>query len=232
MIAIGGTRWVSADTKDQVWVNPNTGSRKLCAPEDLTELISIDPETLAVVERNVVRDINISAVTEEHGRIYGVGTSHLNCRLETDVKIVEISSSLGLSLKFESQNVNSVTIHDIKALENGVLVLGGEVSVFLPNTLANKIPSRADLDNSLVSNVWAESFWESGERHSAALLMAITVDGQLLADRVFPDQRGRGFSSLLVRAPDEVLGVGRAFGDRGWAALMRLGEPITKFEEH
>ena len=65
LIAIGGTRWVSADTKDRVWVNPNTGSRKMCAPEDLTELISIDPETLAVVQTNVVQDINISAVTED-----------------------------------------------------------------------------------------------------------------------------------------------------------------------
>ena len=210
-------------------MNPETGSTKFCAPEDLTELISIDPESLEVLQRNVVQGINISAVTEDKGRIYAVGTSHLNCRLETDAKIVEITSSLGLSIKFQSQNVNSVTIYDIKSLGNGVLLLGGQVTIFLPSVLANKIPSMTELNNSSVSNFWAQSFWDSLEGHPAALLIAITVDGELLADRVFPDQRGRNFTSLLVRAPNQVLGVGSAFGDRGWAAWMRLSQSISKF---
>ena len=93
------------------------------------------------------------------------------------MKIAEITSSLGLSIKFESRNVNAVAISDIKAVGNGVLLLGGRVEVFLPNVLANKVLSTEELNKTLASNVWAESFWIPGK--DGALLMAVTADGLL-----------------------------------------------------
>ena len=220
LIAIGGTQWVSAGTKDSVWVNPRTGSRKFCSPEDLTELISIDPDSLELLKRNIVKGINVSAMTEDRGRIYAVGASHLNCRLETDTKIAELTPSLDLSINFESRNVNSVDIFDIKALGNGVLLLGGRVDVFLPNVLANKVLSTEELNKSLVSKPWAKSFWELGKGMVPAFCWRLLTTATCLQPRF-----SRPTRASFRRTARKGTGTGFGRGQRIWRS--RVGRMDT-----
>jgi hypothetical protein len=221
-VAVGGTQFRGSGTKVSTWVNPNTGSQKFCSDEYATEFISIDPDSLAIIRRNIVKDIKISAITEGRDGVFAVGAARQNCRLENRVKIGKVNPNLDFSINFESRNVNSVDISDFKTLDSGLLLLAGRMDVFLPNVLANKALNITQVSNSLASNIWDESFWESGETHSAALLMLVTSNGALVADRVFPDQRGRGFAAIIATSSEHVLGVGRAFGDRGWAATIRV----------
>jgi hypothetical protein len=224
LLVFGGSEWVNPDTKDRFWINPITGSTKICSPTAKTEMLIFDQSTLAVKEDKVVDDMAINSLTETLNNIYVTFSRHNNCRLESSVSVGELSNNLEIKSLFNYDNVNSIQLNDIEANDN-YIAIAGSVSVFLPAVITKEIMTIDQLRNIQASDPWAESFWDSGETHTAAMIAVVSPDGTLLADRVFPDARGRSLAAVsLGSRTGELVGVGSAYGDRGWAIGIKLAE--------
>jgi hypothetical protein len=110
----------------------------------------------------------------------------------------------------------------------GVVLLAGTTRTLLPTAVTAAVFSFEEIKNFL--NMWDESTWEKTEAPASGFILALSIDGITLGDRVFPDLRNRSIKMLVTEMPDRLIAVGSAFGDRGWIAGLKLGGQLKQIE--
>ena len=75
-----------------------------------------------------------------------------------------------------------------------------------------------------LTNPLDPAFWERGEEPPNAFVFVGGADGIVLGDRVFPDLLNRSINRVVASGSNDIVGVGAALGDRGWAVVL---EPNT-----
>ena len=223
LIAVRGNAISDPNAPQKIWVNPLTGSRKFCrAPSD-TELLEIDPDTLATEKTKVLENLYIVSVKAARGRLFAAGTSTSNCRLEKQTNIVEFIHDYEAKPLFSSTNVNSLDVLDMQITTEGRFLLGGRMQTFLPINQTVSIDPANHVGTSQF-DIWSEAFWETTatEWRQAAFVLLVDQDGMVLGDKVFSDPRSRSISTVRNWVGEQNLVFGSAFGDRGWIAGIRL----------
>ena len=226
IVAISGSE--VSPPQSAMWTNPRTGSKHYCVGRRLnsTALLSIGVESLELQSKKILEGDQVVSIRQYDGHVYGAINFATNCRLETNIRLVEIGPQFELKTIFQTNNVNSVDVKDVMITADNYLLVGG-VQIFLPTALQNKTITLEELKQYTAPNVWDDSFWEKNAAHSGAFVIALRKDGTLVADRVFPDLRYRSISNVAQMAPNHFLAVGNAFGDRGWIFAFSLPEPSS-----
>jgi CHAT domain len=230
VVAIGGNFPASSTAQGPtMWTNPITGTKRYCIHgRKVSAILEIDPQSLEVRAQKVVPDVAVESVKLNDGHLFAAGSFSVECRLETRIRYAELTPGLDLKTIYESNNVNSLEVQDLEITSDGTVLLGGVTRTFLPTALTVAIMTLEQLNDDKIHNIWEESFWETTEQHAAAFVLALSKDGTVLGDRVFPDLRSRNISTLAAESSDRFLAVGGAFGDRGWAAGLKLGSHLRQ----
>jgi CHAT domain-containing protein/tetratricopeptide (TPR) repeat protein len=228
VIAIGGSKWETPADPMKTWTNPQTGTMRFCRSPDATQILEIDPRSLDVKADKLLENISVVSLIIKDGHVLAAGQFTSECRSEKRVKVIEMNASYDASVMFQSASINSVEVLDIKAAENGIILLSGIVRTFLPTALMATTMSIEELRNYKGVDPWSESFWDSGEKRGAAFVLALDSHGSVLGDRVFADPRDRSIRALVHETSDRWLAVGSAFGDRGWIAELRVSGQVTR----
>ena len=150
-----------------------------------------------------------------------------NCRLEKRIRVAELSKNLELTTIFESNNVNTLEVHDMKITPEGLFLLGGLTEIFLPTALTFALAPTSQFGSSQF-DPWSESAWEI-EWRAAAFVLVLNRNGVVLGDKVISDPRGRSVSTLLPWSNGQYAAFGSAFGDRGWVAGIDLARQTGRF---
>ena len=164
-------------------------------------------------------------VPQTAGHLYAAINSKPNCRLEGNIRLVELGPEFEIKSIFQTNNVSSVDVGDFVVTPDYFLMVGG-IRTFLPTTLTKETKG---FQNIIEQNLWDESIWEKGDGHSNAFILVIRKDGTLLADKIFPDLLNRGISNVAAITPNHFLAVGSAFGDHGWVFAFSLRGPSSNF---
>jgi hypothetical protein len=230
VVAIGGNFPASSSAQwPAKWTSPVTGTKRYCtSAREATEVLEIDTQSLQVRAQKVLPDVAVASMKLSDGRLFAAGSFSVECRLEKRVRFAELTPGLELKTIFESNNVNSLDINDFEITSDGIVLLAGRTHTFLPTVLTVAIMSLEQLRNYKGGDPWDESFWEKTEQHAIAFVLALSKDGVVLGDRVFPDLRSRSISTLALENSDRFIAVGSAFGDRGWIVGLRLGDGLKK----
>ena len=230
VVAIGGKPLQASSTgSPTIWTNPVTGTKRICtSAREATEILEIDTQSLQVRAQKVLPDVAVASMKLSDGHLFAAGSFSVDCRLEKRARFAELTPGLDLKTIFESNNVNSLDINDFEITSDGIVLLAGRTHTFLPTALTVAIMSLEQLKNYKGGDPWDESFWEKTERHAIAFVLALSKDGVVLGDRVFPDLRSRSISALALENSDRFIAVGSAFGDRGWIVGLRLGDGLKK----
>src|SRR4029077_7415773 len=97
-----------------------------------TEILKIDVQSLQVLMQRVIPDVAVVSVKLSDGRLFAAGSFSVNCRLDKRVRFVELTPTLELKTMFESNNVNSLEVHDFEITSDGTVLLAGVTRTFLP----------------------------------------------------------------------------------------------------
>jgi hypothetical protein len=203
---------------------------RLCTTPEATEVLKVDVRSLDLTLRTVIPNASIVSLRQSaDGHLFAASRFSTQCRLEKRINFGELTTALELKPIFESNNVNSLEANDIKVTTAGVVILVGTTRP-LPATLTG---TTMNLEQLKSHEGWDESNWETIEQHGKAFVLAISKDGTVLGDRVFTDLRT--ISALAGETPQRSIAVGTAFGDRGWAAGLKLGDqlkPAVSFHQN
>jgi CHAT domain-containing protein len=212
-----------------IWINPLTGTKRICTAPEATEILRINVPSLDVDYKTIVQGIAaVSLKLHVDGRVFVAGRSSVNCRLEKHVNFGELGSKLELRPIFESRNINTLEVNDMEITTQGAVLLAGAIRTFLPTalTVAVMTPEQLKKYNEKIFDFWDESIWETTEQRGSAFVLALGMDGAVLGDRVFSDLRDRSISTLVDEGSDHFIAVGSAMGDHGWAAGIRFGDQL------
>jgi hypothetical protein len=180
--------------------------------------MNIDIDSLDIRSTADTRGRVAKAIKAHNDRLYvALSTSH-DCRLQHGVEVAEVDSQLSLQTVLKYEGVNDIVLWDFAALQN-LLIVTGSVRVQLPTTLLRAIIPVGKI------SAGDPVFWEQGEERSNGFILADTLDGTPVADRVFPDLLNRSINRIVATEPDKILGVGAALGDRGW--IVELEAPTS-----
>ena len=218
IIAVRGNPISDPKVTQKTWVNQRTGSRKFCPARNDTELLEIDPATLATEKTKVLENLYIVSIKAQKGRLFAAGTSTSNCRIEKQTNIVEFTRDYETKSIFVSTNVNNLGVLDMQITPAGQFLLGGLTLTFLPTnpTFSANQFGASQFDHG------SEAFWDTTEWRSAAFVLLVDQAGVVLGDKVFSDPRGRGISTVRAWVGEKYLIFGSAFGKREWIAGIRL----------
>jgi hypothetical protein len=220
VIAIGGETSANSNSP-ALWINPQTGSKRICIGHPATALLRVDPGTLALTDLKLITDVTIRGMRSHDKHTFAVLNRRNNCRLSTSIELVKVYADLTLEPLFKSNGANSIEAHDIETTPDGFVIVG-TTHTFLPSELAQKTE---DFQAILHRDPWADDIWEKNEESAGAFVLALTRKGEIVDDLVFPDMRFRGFSRVVARPGPHFIGVGGALGDHGWAAGFSLNWP-------
>ena len=221
LIAVRGNGISDPKATQKIWVNPTTGSRRFCGVPSDTELLEVDPDTLAKEKTKVLENLYIVSINAAKGRLFAAGTSTSNCRLGKQTNIVELTHDFEATPVFTSTNVNSLDVLDMQITPDGHFLLGGRMATFLPTNPTFSIDPANQVGTSQF-DPWSETIWETTESPQAAFVLLVDQDGMVLGDKVFSDPRSRSISTVRTSVDGQNLVFGSAFGDRGWIAGIRL----------
>jgi CHAT domain-containing protein len=229
VIAIGGDFLASSSAQGTpIWMNPQTGTKRVCHTPAASEIFEVNAHSLDLNTRRTIQNISIVSLKLQDERLYAAGSIVTNCQLIKRASFVElIGPGYESRTIFESNNVNSLEVHDLQIIKGGIVLLAGTIRIFLPTALTVEVKSLEQLKNYKV-DPWDVSSWEKSEDNPAAFVLVLNRDGAVLADRVFLDLRNRSISMLAIRAADRLIAVGSAFGDRGWIVGLRLGDQLMQ----
>jgi CHAT domain-containing protein len=230
VVAIGGNIRASPfEQRPIVWTSPVTGAERFCTgTPEATEILKIDVQSLQVRMQRVIPDVAVVSVKLNDGRLFAAGSFSVNCRLDKRIRFAELTPTLELRTTFESNNVNSLEVHDFEITSDGTVLLAGVTRTFLPTALTVAIMTLDQLKDYKIHDMWDESIWETTEEQRIAFVLALGKDGAVLGDRVFLDLRNRSISTLASEPSGRFIAVGSAFGDRGWVAGLRLGDHLKQ----
>jgi hypothetical protein len=231
IVAIGGNKWALPTDPSPMWVNPTTGTRKMCPSPEATQLFEIDPKSLEVERDKVLDGLAIVSMTMRNEKLVAAGEFVATCHLEKKIEVIELESNLEATTIFKSTNVNSLEVWDISSTKDDHILLGGIVRTFLPTSLKPTIMSMDELRNVKVGDPWSESYWVNSEQRNAAFVLELDKQGFALRDRVFADSINRDITTLVPNAKGDYVAFGGAFGNRGWVAGLRLGKISTGDEQ-
>ena len=228
VIAIGGDFLaLSSAQGTPIWMNPQTGTKRVCHTPAASEIFEVNARSLDLNTRRTIQNISIVSLKLQDERLYAAGSIVTNCQVIKRASFVELSPGYELRTIFESNNVNSLEVHDLQIIKGRIVLLAGTTRTFLPTALTVEVKSLEQLKNYKV-DPWDVSSWEKSEDNPAAFVLVLNRDGAVLADRVFPDLLNRSISMLAIRASDRLIAVGSAFGDRGWIVGLRLGDQLMQ----
>jgi CHAT domain-containing protein len=223
IVAIGGnTQGSPSAQRSPTWTNPKTGTKRYCAAPEATELLEFDANSLDVGARKIVDNVAVVSLKLSEGHLLAASRVGGNCRLEKRLNLAELGPEYEFKTIFESNNVNSLEVHDLEVTSDGIILLAGVTVTFLPTASTLAVRSAEEIIKSSF-DFTDESIWEKTEQRGIAFVVALSKDGQVLGDRVFPDLRYRTISTLAVERSGRLMAVGGAFGGRGWVAELRLG---------
>jgi CHAT domain-containing protein len=174
VIAIGGSVLASSPAQaNPSWTNPQTGTRRICttAPE-ASEIFEVDVRSLVLNARKTIPNVSIASLELSDGHLYAAGSAVGNCRLTKRANFAEIGPGYELRTIFESKNVNSLEVHDLKITSNGVVLLAGTTRTFLPTAPTVAVMSPEELKNYKFTDAWDDSFWEQTESHGIGFILA------------------------------------------------------------
>jgi hypothetical protein len=227
IIAISGSVLDVPATQGRIWFNPQTATRRFCGVPQSTEVLEVDQEAMDVKARKVLQDLSIVALTATDNHIFAAASFKSNCRLEKRIRVAELSKDLEPRTIFESNNVNTLEVHDMKITPAGMFLLGGLTEIFLPTALTFALAPTSQFGSSQF-DPWSESAWEI-EWRAAAFVLVLNRNGVVLGDKVISDPRGRSVSTLLPWSNGQYAAFGSAFGDRGWVAGIDLARQTGRF---
>jgi CHAT domain-containing protein len=227
VIAISGSLLDVPASQGRTWSNPQTATRRFCGVPQATEIFEVDQEAMDVKVRKVLQDLSIVVMTATDNHIFAAGNFKANCRVEERIRVAELSNALEPTTIFESNNVNTLKVHDMKATAEGTFLLGGLTGIFLPTAPTFALAPTSQ-PGSPQFDPWSESAWEI-EWRAAAFVLVLNRNGVVLGDKVILDARGRSVSTLLPGSEGQYVAFGSAFGDRGWVAGIRINELTATF---
>jgi CHAT domain-containing protein len=230
VVAVGGYMPASSSSvwESRMWTNPQTGTKRFCfgTPNE-SEVFEIDTGSLDVIARKIIQNVSIVSLKFNDGHLYAASNVVINCEFNKGVNFGELDSDFELKTIFQSNYVNSLEVRDFEITSDGVILLAGTTRTFLPTAVTATKFSLEEIKNFV--DMWDESTWEKTELRGIGFILALSKDGIILGDRVFPDLRNRSFHAVLVtEKPDRLIAVGSAFGDRGWIAGLRLGGQLKR----
>jgi len=221
VFGVSGRPYAGPEEKSPIWTNPKTGTKKFSCTYESSYIFSIDPKTLDIRKQAFFPENGkITRLKQFGDRTYGTFLFSHDCRIETNVRLVEVSEELELTTLFESANVNSIRVSDFAISSDG-FVLVGVASTFLPVALVNKTMTLEELKNYKGPDLLDDSVWDKYDQTSNALILVLSRDGKLQGDKILYDVRNRAFSSLADLGFGHFMAVGSALGNNGW---------IVKFE--
>ena len=211
-----------AEEKQPGWViNPLTGSHRYCQGGNMATFMDIDADTLEIRSTEETHDRVAKAMKTHDGEIFvAFSTSH-DCRLQHGIELAKLDAGLKPQTVFKYEGVNDIELWDFSPFE-GVFVLSGSVRVQLPTTLLREVIPLEQLTNPL-----DPAFWERGEEPPNAFVFVGGADGTLLGDRVFPDLLNRSINRVVASGSKDIVGVGAALGDRGWAVVLEPNASVA-----
>lgn len=215
-VALPG-QWLENPAKQQgMWINPATGSKRFCiGNRSASVLVSIDAVTLELRLQRIIPDDRLVSLRRRDGHLYAAADVAYHCRVETTVKLLEISPEFDIKKLFETNNVNSLEVSDFEVAQD-YFVLVGRLMTFMPDTVT---PS--PIEPAKFVDDWKDSFWEHFEVERSMFIMVVAADGTLRYDRVFPGAARNAVSNLVAAGPDHFTIAGATVGERGW--VMSFG---------
>jgi CHAT domain-containing protein len=226
IVAVNGA--MPSSSPQRMWTNPRTGTKKYCVTSNSTVLLSIETKSLQLQSEKLQEGDTTVSIRQRDGRLYTAANFGINCSVEKNIKLSELGPKLELKSIFQTNSVNGINAGDLIITPDRFVLVGG-IQTFLPTASTREIMSLEELKNYQVSDPWSDFFWEKNEAHSSAFVLVIRKDGTPLADQVFPDLRNRNISNIVEIEPNHFLGVGSAFGDRGWVIIFTLHETHLTF---
>jgi hypothetical protein len=220
IIAVTGAPEVSPSNGQSIWISPRTGTKRFQCSQDSSIILSIDPETLEVRQRSVIPAAKITRLKTKDGDVFASMSFTKNCQYEKNVRLVKLDEEFEPRTLFESNSVNDLEIRDF-AVTDLKFVLVGRLATFLPSILANETMTVEQLKNYNV-DLFDDSIWEKSDSIGNAAVIVLARDGSRRADRIFPDNRNRSLSAVVMRDPSHIVAVGSALGDRGWTVGITL----------
>jgi hypothetical protein len=204
-----------------MWTNPKTGSKSFCVDNpDATSLLSVDLETLDLRDQRLIEDDEFVSMRRRDDHLYAAVRFRTNCKLDTNVKLVEITNNLEPRTIFQTNNVNSVEVTDFEITpENFVLV--GRMRTFLPASSTRLSFKLEDMSNKR----WSDSFWENNEDQMSALVLVVAANGSVLSDRVFSGVATRAIQNIVALDSSHFVTAGSTFNERGWIMSFSLQRP-------
>ncbi len=143
--------------------------------------------------QKTIEDDQFISMRQDAGRVYAVARFSVNCRSDTNVKLVEILENLESKTIFQTSNVNSVEVTDFEITpEHFILV--GRVRTFLPTS---SIRLSLNLEE-LRDKRWGDSFWENNEDQLSALVLVVGRNGAFVGDRVFSGVATRAIQNVVA----------------------------------
>jgi CHAT domain-containing protein len=209
------------------WTNPKTGSRKFCvANPDATVLLSIDKETLELRNQKILENVRVKSMRQQKDHLYAAVNFNKNCSLDTNVKLVEISSDFELRTIFETSNINSLEANDLE-IGSDHFVLVGTTHTFLPASSTRK-PFMAE---GQLADLWNDEFWENNEDQQSGFVLVVSADATQVSDRVFSGVAHRAISSLLSAGSGSFVAAGETFSARGWIMAFSLSKTADGLQD-
>jgi hypothetical protein len=110
----------------RMWTNPQTGTKRFCVgtPNE-SEAFEIDVRSLDIITRKNIDDASIVSLTFNDGHLYAASNVVINCGLNKRASFGELDSHFELKTIFQSDNVNSLEVHDFEITSDGVVLLAG-----------------------------------------------------------------------------------------------------------
>jgi CHAT domain-containing protein len=217
ILAVGGQRPTSQNQFPSMQSNPLTGSKRFgCFLGKSSLIFSIDPETLAVRQQLESNSGEITRLRTVDGEIFATVNFSKDCRFEKNIKLLALDlSKRSERTIFETAITNSAEARDFEISERGFVIVG-KISTYLPFTLLTKSPTPEQLKNYVPPDLLNESIWDKWDYVGNAVILVVSKDGRLLADRVLHDARNKSLFGIAARGGNRYVASGGAQGDRGW----------------
>jgi CHAT domain-containing protein len=206
------------------WTNPKTGSKTVCINSpDATVLLSIDLNTLDLRAQKTLENNQVKTMRQKDGNLYAAIDFKTHCRLDTNIKLVEILPSFELRTIFETNHVNSIQVTDLEVTPEHFILIGNS-HTFLPTS-----STRESLGAEQLADVWNDSFWDHNEEQLSPFVLVVSAKGAYVSDRIISGVSHRTVSGLVALNSDSFVAIGDTFNSRGWVMSFSLHKQRVGF---
>jgi CHAT domain-containing protein len=217
VLAVNGEYPVASEKQlPSMHVNPTTGTKRYNCSLLSSLIFLIDPDTFAVRQQMESEGGAITRLRAVDGKLYATQNVKKDCRYEKNIRLVEVDTSRGLlQTIFQTEATNGVEARDFEVSKKAFVVVGW-IKVFLPFVLLTKSPSPEQLKDYVPPDILSDSIWDKWDSVGNALILIVSRDGRLLADKVLHDARNRSLTGIASRGASRYVASGGSLGDRGW----------------